>query len=31
LAELQEKLKTYTQMLAEMAGVENLTSLESDA
>jgi hypothetical protein len=29
LAELQAQLHTYTQMLADMAGVEDLTSLES--
>ncbi|MBD3304915.1 hypothetical protein GF339_01000 [candidate division KSB3 bacterium] len=28
LAELQETLKTYTKMLADMAGVEDLTALE---
>ena len=28
LEKLQKKLKNYTQMLAEMAGVENLTELE---
>ena len=30
LAKLQEVLRTYTKMLAEMAGVEDLTSLEND-
>lgn len=30
LAELQRRLRTYTKMLADMAGVEDLTELESD-
>lgn len=30
LAELQRKLRTYTKMLADMAGVEDLTELEND-
>ena len=30
LAELQSKLRTYTQMLAEMAGVEDLTGMEGN-
>ena len=30
LAELQRKLRTYTKMLADMAGVEDLTEWESD-
>ena len=29
LAELQEKLKRYTKMLADMAGVEDLTEMEN--
>jgi hypothetical protein len=31
LAELQEKLKLYTKMLADMAGVEDLTEMEYTA
>jgi hypothetical protein len=31
LAELQEKLRRYTKMLADMAGVEDLTELEKPA
>lgn len=30
LSELQVKLRTYTKMLADMAGVEDLTELEND-
>ena len=30
LSELQAKLRTYTKMLADMAGVEDLTSLEPE-